>query len=78
MPAIPITTEDLENRFAYHPPVTREKQQAHEQARAACLDLAKELVGLMPPGREASLAITNLEQTMMWANAAIARYGVAE
>lgn len=44
-------------------------QEIREQARALALLLA----GLCPASRELSLALTNLEQTVMWANAAIAR-----
>lgn len=65
---------DLDNIFTYHPP--KEGQQEKYQAIRA---KAKELAALMgeecPPSRELSLARTNLEQAVMWANAAIARNG---
>lgn len=64
---------DLDNRFRFHPADTAEKQERHETVRRACRELARELDELVPDGRELSLAITNLEQTMMWANAGIAR-----
>jgi hypothetical protein len=32
-----------------------------------------DLLDLLPPGREKALVLTNLEQAMFWANAAIAR-----
>jgi hypothetical protein len=65
--------QDLENRFAYHKPESDEVSMAHESVRHACLTAALSIVSDTPPGREQSLAITKLEEAMMWANAAIAR-----
>ena len=64
---------DLTNRFAYHPPRDDAAVAKHETVRGMCLDLALSLDALVPDGREKSLAITNLEQVMFWANGAIAR-----
>jgi hypothetical protein len=63
---------DLDNRFSYHKPneATGEK---HQDVRQMCLSLAEDLNGLLPEGREKSLAITHLEEVMFWANADIAR-----
>ena len=66
---------DLDNRFAYHPPMDEDTKTAHESVREDCRTLAENLVAIVPPGRELSLALTSLEQVMMWANAAIARAG---
>jgi hypothetical protein len=63
---------ELANRFAYHAP-TGGKAQTHEAIRTYCGHLAEQLEEWLPEGREKSLAITHLEETMMWANAAIAR-----
>lgn len=41
----------------------------------SAITLANLIEALCPDGREKSLAFTNLEQTMMWARAAIARSG---
>jgi hypothetical protein len=57
---------DLENRFAYHAPNDEATKEAHAAATL--------INGLVPGGREKSLAITSLEETMMWANAGIARH----
>jgi len=68
-----INTEDLKNRFMHHPPRDAETIKAHEKVRDKCLNLAIILTELIPDGQEKALAITNLEQVMFWANAAIAR-----
>lgn len=64
---------DLNNRFAYHPPSTTAIGDKHAEVRANCASLAVWLDAELPDGREKSLAITSLEEVMMWANAAIAR-----
>ena len=66
------TRKDLEHRFKHHPPIG-DKVQRHEAVRGNCMALAFTLVEMAPAGRELSLALTKLEEAMMWANAAIAR-----
>jgi len=69
-----ITDDELARRFNYHPPKTDETRGRHERVRDVCRAAAEELVQLTgPPTREQSLAITALEESMFWANAAIAR-----
>ena len=63
---------DIENRFAYHRPDAK-RITAHERVREAARELAEAITALAPEGREQSLALTNTEQAMFWANAAIAR-----
>ena len=63
----------INNDFAHHPPKDEDKVEAHERVRRTLHDAANDLVGLCPESRELSLALTNLEQAMFWANAAIAR-----
>lgn len=66
------TAAQIDNAFMYHSP--KDDQPARYQA---IRDKAKELATLIavstPTSREQSLAMTNLEQAVMWANAAIAR-----
>lgn len=71
-----ITRDDLARRFSHHPPPNSETAKAHERVREILLEAADEIVMLTgAPSREQSLAVTNLEQAMMWANADIARKG---
>ena len=65
--------KDINNRFAYHPPVKEYVRTAHETVRAELLRVAVELDGHIPEGREKALFFTKLEEAMMWANAGIAR-----
>lgn len=67
-------SNDLDRRFAYHPPTTGSRRNAHGEVRALCHNLAERLVDLVPPGRERSTMLTNLEQVMFWGNAGIARW----
>lgn len=64
---------DLDNRFAFHPADTV-KRDHHTAIRDACKDAAVVLDSLCPDSRELSLAVTALEEAMMWGNAALARH----
>lgn len=66
--------DNLDNRFTFHP-ATPTTGPHHDTVRGRCLKLAHELDALLPESREKSLAITKLEEVMMWSNAAIARHG---
>lgn len=61
-------------RFAYHQPSTQEVRENHEAVRLECGELAAKLIEICPESRELSLALTNLDQVCMWANAAVARH----
>lgn len=67
-----MTHEELKTRFSYHTP-TPEKVAKYEKLRSAYWELAKLVVELTPESREQSEAITNLETSQFYANAAIAR-----
>lgn len=67
---------DLNNRFSYHPPkdTPRGNQASRYQIiRAEAGAFAALINEQAPDSREKSLAITHLEEAVMWANAAIAR-----
>ena len=67
-----IESEDLERRFTFHN-VDEGTRQEMSRLRGLHLELAREIVDNIPPGREASLAITALEESSMWSIAALAR-----
>ncbi len=69
----PVTpTERIERDFRYHAPKGNQAQR-YEAIRDKAREFALLINELSPPSREQSLALTNLEQAVMWANAAIAR-----
>jgi hypothetical protein len=68
-----MESTDLRHRFQFHPADADNTQAAHAEVRNICLDAAESINDLLPDGREKSLAITHLEEAMMWANAGIAR-----
>jgi len=63
---------DLIKRFTYHPP-TGNQPQKYDNIRKNALAFAELIDAMCPDSREKSLAITNLEEAVMWANASIAR-----
>lgn len=68
----PDKKAQVEKAFTYHAP----KEDQVERYAAIC-DLAKDVANLIiectPISREQSVALTTLEEVVMWANAAIAR-----
>ena len=63
----------IANDFVYHAPFGTQVLR-YESLRASALDPAEMFITYCPPSRELSLALTNLEQAMFWANASIARH----
>ena len=64
--------EQLENNFKYHAPKEGQNEK-YETLRSQAKELAYRFEEFCPKSRELSLAITKLEESVMWANAAIAR-----
>ena len=67
-----MTTEQLENNFKYHAPKDNQPMK-YDCLRKKARDFAIIVNELCPESREKSLAITNIENAVMWANASIAR-----
>jgi hypothetical protein len=64
--------EQIENSFTYHPP-KGDQAERYQTLRESAKYLAHQINLLVPNGREKSLAITHLEESIMFANAGIAR-----
>lgn len=62
----------IANNFTHHA-VKPGQVERYDNVRKASGALAKTFSEICPASRELSLALTNLEQAMFWANAAIAR-----
>lgn len=62
----------LKKNFTYHPP-KGDQVGRYNVIRSTAKVLAEIILASTPASREQSLALTNLEQSVMWANAAIAR-----
>ncbi len=71
-------TPDLDTRFAYHQPPDERTTHAHAEVRLICGFAASQLDAMLPHSREKSLALTALQETMMWANGSIAIHGLTE
>ena len=68
---IKSTNPDIEKRFTYHS--LKGKAQRFQTLRDNAKALAYEIKKQCPDSRERSLALTKLEEVVMWANASIAR-----
>lgn len=62
----------FENIFKYHAPKPGQPEK-YEAIREKAKEFAYLIEELAPNSRERSVALTKLEESMMWANAAIAR-----
>jgi hypothetical protein len=63
---------EVETRFTYHSP-TPEQVPKYQSIRDHAKELAYVISDLAPESREKALALTKLEEAVMWANAAVAR-----
>lgn len=63
---------DIENIFTYHAPFG-DQVGRYQNIRAEAKVFAEMILDEVPESRERSLALTNLEQAVFGANAAIAR-----
>lgn len=65
-------SEEITKRFTYHAPKGNQPER-YELIRANARGLANLLMEMVPDSREKSIALTKLEEFVMWANAGIAR-----
>ena len=66
-----MTPDQIDNIFTYHKPFGSQPER-YGQIRMFARTLAYHIDKACPESREKSLALTNLQQAVMWANAAIA------
>ena len=62
---------DVDNVFKYHAP-KGDQAERYERIRAKAKELAELFIESAPESRERALALTNIQQAVMWENAAIA------
>jgi hypothetical protein len=66
-----MASDEINRRFDYQRP-TGTKIQDHESVRGDVKATAEFFDFILPEGREKALALTRLQEALMWANAAIA------
>lgn len=67
-----MSKPDLDRNFTYHPPKPGQPER-YQRLREKAKELAYLIDELCPQSRERSIAMTELETSVFWANAAIAR-----
>ena len=67
-----MDVSEIEKRFTYHPPKENQPER-YEMIRSSALEFALFLNRACPDSREKSIAMTHLDQVVMFANASIAR-----
>ena len=67
-----MTNGEIIKNFSYHAPKEGQPKM-YEAIRNKALLLAAYIIEYCPDSREKSLAMTKLEEAVMWANASIAR-----
>lgn len=64
--------DQIKKAFTYHPPKDGQSER-YVELREKAKEFAEMIDANCPDSREKSLALTKLEETIMWANASIAR-----
>ena len=67
-----MTQDDIKNRFTYHSP-SDDQISRYDEIRRFAKIFAELIDKDCPDSREKSLALTKLDEVVMWANASIAR-----
>jgi hypothetical protein len=63
---------ECQRRLGYHPPANDQQRKLFEENRRRAMDLYDYLACSYEPSRELSLALTALQEALMWANAHVA------
>ena len=66
-----ISDEEIESRFSFVPALSADKVVQIGALSLAFIDIAKLICLHTQPGREQSLALTNLQQAKYWAETAV-------
>lgn len=72
-----LTQADLDEIFTYHSPTT-DQADKYVMLRAKAKELAADILALVPPSAEQTLAIRHLQEAVMFANAGIAIHSPPE
>jgi hypothetical protein len=67
-----VNGAELIKRFAYRP-LKGDQEQRYILLRTAAGELADKITEFTPESREQAIALTKLDEVVMWANIAIAR-----
>lgn len=67
-----ISDDEIKKRFTYHAPKEGQPEK-YDVIREVAFSFAEIINNMCPDSREKSLALTALEECVMWANASIAR-----
>lgn len=62
----PENQNEVNNRFTYHPP-TPEKTPVYNQLMKQGKEVANTILREVPEGRERSIALTKIEEAVLWA-----------
>ena len=62
---------DIENIFTYHAPI-KDQAERYVKIRETAKELALVIMENCPDSREKSVALTKVQESVMWANASIA------
>lgn len=68
-----VSDTELRHRFTYHPP-TQDKVMVHSRLRERAYEFAKFINDTVPEGPDKTLALRKIEESVFWANAAVARH----
>jgi hypothetical protein len=63
--------DEVANQFAYHP-ATLETAKTHDELRNVYIEHAQRIWELIPDGPEKTLAMRKLQESLMYANLAVA------